>query len=191
MSFDDGTIMRLYRQTVQDFSIYRGQEFTEEQMRALQDAANTMSAKMRAVRIVAASNVSKKDLQQRLIHKGESPEKAKEAVRWMEDLNLVDDRVTAESIVRKCIQKGYGLSRAKQMLYEKRIPNECWEDVLQYYPDQTEYIVSFLESHLVKESDPRQLRKVIDALLRRGHNYNQIRKALKIVEADIDTLPEG
>ena len=55
---------------------------------------------------------------------------------------------TAEQIVHKCIYKGYGLSRAKQALYEKRIPKEYWEEALADYPDQMEKILSFLRSRL-------------------------------------------
>ena len=118
--FEDGTVMRLYRQTVEDFGLYAGRELTEEEFQKLQSAASALSAKMRAVRIVSASSVSKKDLERRLIHKGEDPEKAKAAVEWMAELDLIDDRKTAEQVVSSCIRKGYGLSRAKQALYEKR-----------------------------------------------------------------------
>ena len=160
-------------------------------MAALRESAGAMSAKMRAVRIVAASNVSKKDLEERLVRKGENPEQAKEAVKWMSDLQLVDDRKTAEQVVQKCINKGYGLSRAKQALYEKRIPKEYWDEVLAEYPEQTAAIVDFLQAHLADASDTKQLRKVIDALLRRGHSYNQIRRALEQFLVDIEEIPEG
>ena len=83
VKFSDGTVMRLYRQTVEDFALYTGLELTGEQLAALRTAAGQMSAKMRAVRIVSASSVSQKDLEQRLVHKGESPQQAKEAVQWM------------------------------------------------------------------------------------------------------------
>ena len=48
----------------------------------------------------------------------------------MQELNLVDDRRTAEQLVQSCIRKGYGEARAKQLLYEKKIPKELWEEVL-------------------------------------------------------------
>lgn len=188
--FDDGTVMRLYRQTVQDFGIYPGLELSEEEMQRLRTAAGTMSARMRAVRIVAASNVSKKDLEQRLVHKGEDVNQAKEAVQWMADLQLVDDRRTAEQIVQKCIHKGYGLSRAKQTLYEKRIPKEYWEDVLADYPDQTESIVAFLRSRLGDSWEERDLRRAMDALLRRGHSYSEIRRGLERLSLEADDFPE-
>ena len=178
MRFSDGSSMRLYRQTVQDFSLYAGRELSEEEMKALREAAGEMSAKMRAVRIVSASNVSKRDLEQRLIHKGEDPKQAKQAVAWMSDLNLLDDAKTAEQVVHSCIRKGYGIARAKQALYEKRIPKEYWEDALADYPDQTDKIVEFLCSRLKPGYEERDLRRATDALLRRGHSYQQIRRAL-------------
>lgn len=190
MRFEDGSVMRLYRQTVEDFGLYSGMELTEEQMEELRQASGAMSAKMRAVRIVAAASVSKKDLEQRLIHKGENPGQAKAAVQWMEDMDLVDDRRTAEQVVQRCISKGYGISRAKQALYEKRIPKEYWDEALCDYPDQTEAIISYLRGKLVQSDDDKQLRKAIDALIRRGHNYAQIRRGLAQLSLDTDDLPE-
>ena len=188
--FVDGSVMRLFRQTVQDFGLYAGLELTEEDMTALKTAAGQMSAKMRAVRIVSASNVSKRDLEQRLIHKGEDPMQAKEAVAWMSDLNLIDDRRTAEQIVQRCISKGYGLSRAKQALFEKRIPKEYWQEVLEDYPDQTEAIVIFLRSRLGESWEDRDLRRAMDALVRRGHSYSEIRRGLQLLSVDENFLEE-
>ena len=178
--------MRLYRQTVEDFGLYAGKELTEEQMASLRKAAGEMSAKMRAVRIVSASSVSKRDLEYRLIHKGEDPKQAKQAVEWMSELNLLDDAKTAEQIVHRCIHKGYGLSRAKQALYEKRIPKEFWEDALADYPDQTDKILEFLHSRLKPGFEERDLRRATDALLRRGHSYQEIRRAMEQLDFDAD-----
>ena len=190
VTFEDDSKIGLYRQTVEDFGLYTGMELSEEQLEALHTAAGQMSAKMRAVRIVSASSVSKKDLQQRLIRKGEDPEQAKEAVQWMEDLHLVDDRNTAEQVVHSCISKGYGLARAKQALFEKRIPKEYWEEALADYPDQWEKIEKFLRSRLDEDSDDKQVKKAVDALLRRGHSYGTIRRVLNELSFDSEDYIE-
>ena len=182
--------MALYRQTVEDFGLYAGKELDDDELQQLKDAAGQMSAKMRAVRIVSASNVSKKDLKQRLIQKGEDPDQAAQAVRWMEDLHLIDDRKTAESIVHSCISKGYGLQRAKQALYEKKVPKELWEDVLADYPDQVEKITDFLRGKLGRNWTDKELKRAIDAAMRRGHSYGAIRQALANIQADCDDFPE-
>ena len=178
VSFSDGSKLGLYRQTVEDFGLYTGKELSDSEYEQLKSAVGQMSAKMRAVRIVSASSVSKRDLEERLVRKGEDPGQAKEAVRWMEDLHLVNDRNTAEQVVHSCISKGYGLQRAKQALYEKRIPKEYWEEALADYPDQSEKIESFLRSRLDADSDEKDVKKAIDALLRRGHSYGTIRRVL-------------
>ena len=107
VKFSDETSMKLYRQTVEDFGLYTGKELSEEEMDALRKSAGQMSAKMRAVRIVSASSVSKRDLQQRLVQKGEDPEQAKEAVAWMSDLNLLDDARVADSVSRQVANLNY------------------------------------------------------------------------------------
>ena len=190
VTFSDGTRLGLYRQTVEDFGLYPGKELEEREFERLNEEAGKMSAKMRAVRIVSASSVSKRDLQQRLVRKGEDPEQAKAAVAWMEDLHLVDDRATAEQVVRSCIYKGYGLARARQALYEKQIPKAYWEEVLEGYPDQTEKIVEFLRARLDADSDEKQKKRAIDALIRRGHSYGTIKKALESLSFETEDMFE-
>ena len=190
ITLETGEKMGLYRQTVEDFALYSGKELSEDEWKALQEHAGQMSAKMRAVRIVSASSVSRHDLEARLVRKGEDPEQAKQAVQWMEDLHLVNDRNTAEQVVHSCISKGYGLQRAKQALYEKRIPKEYWDEALEDYPDQMEKIMSFLRSRLDEDSDSREVKKAVDALLRRGHSYGTIREALKKISLDSDEFTE-
>ncbi len=184
VKFDDGSTMRLYRQTVEDFGLYTGKEFSEEEMAALVAAAGKMSAKMRAVRIVSATSVSKRDLEQRLVRKGEDPEQAKEAVRWMSELDLLDDEKVARQVVDRCVAKGYGPARAKQALYEKKVPKQYWEDALADYPDMSDKIEAFLRSKLGEDFDDRDLKRAIDALLRRGHSYAQIRQALNRLDTE-------
>lgn len=181
LRLEGGETLRLYRQTILSHGLYVGQDLTQEAYRALCDDACAMSAKMRAVRIVAATAVSKKDLQQRLVQKGEDPEQAQQAVEWMAELSLVDDAETARQTVERCIAKGYGLARAKQALYEKKIPKEYWDAALADYPAQTDAIVSFLRSRWETGMDERAKNRLVNALLRRGHGYEQIRKAMDIV----------
>ncbi|MBE6920053.1 MAG: hypothetical protein E7468_00635 [Ruminococcaceae bacterium] len=187
---EDDSVLRLYRQTVEDFGLYAGMELSDEQMQMLQTAAGEMSAKMRAVRIVAASSVSKRDLEHRLIQKGEDPEQAKAAVDWMSDMSLLDDGKTAQQIVSRCISKGYGLSRAKQALYEKRIPRELWDAALEGYPEQIDKIMDFLESRLGDAPSDQEVKRAIDALLRRGHSYGSIRRAMQEMTMDPKEYPE-
>ena len=188
VKFSDGSSMKLYRQTVEDFRMYPGMEL--ENLDALRERNSRYSAKMRAVRIISASSVSKRDLETRLVRKGEGEEQAKEAVQWLSDLNLVDDRQTARQIVESCVRKGYGIQRAKQALYEKQIPKEFWEEALESYPDQTERIADFLRSKLRDPEDPKQVKRAIDAALRRGHSYADVKRALERIGTESEFQEE-
>ena len=190
VKFEDGSTMRLYRQTVEDFGLYTGKELSELDMESLVEAAGKMSAKMRAVRIVSATSVSKRDLQQRLIQKGEDPEQAREAVQWMSDLSLLDDAKVAEQVVARCISKGYGLARAKQALFEKKVPKEFWEDALADYPDQEEKIEDFLRARISDPRDAREVKRAVDALMRRGHSYGAVRRVLNQLQLDNEDFLE-
>ena len=190
MKFSDETSMKLYRQTVEDFGLYTGKELSDAEMETLREAGGQMSAKMRAVRIVSATSVSKRDLQQRLVQKGEDPDQARQAIQWMSDLNLLDDARVAEQVVSRCVSKGYGLARAKQALYEKKVPKQYWDAALEDYPDQQEKIEDFLRGRLDGDSDEREIKKAIDALMRRGHSYGTIRRALNELRFDAEEFPE-
>ena len=190
VTFSDGTKTAFYRQTVEDFGLYTGKELTDDEMEALKTAAGKMSAKMRAVRIVSASSVSKRDLEQRLIHKGEDPTQAKEAGAWMSDLALLDDAKVAEQVVSRCVAKGYGPARARQALYEKKIPKDYWDNALADYPDMTQRIEDFLRSRLGNEYDDKDVKRAADALMRRGHSYGQIRQALNRLRLDTEDFLE-
>lgn len=187
--FEDGVTLRLYRQTVEDFGLYSGLELSQEQYDALCRSAEKMSARMRAIRIVSASGVSKRDLESRLVHKGEKPADARQAVQWLEELHLLDDEKTAEQIVHSCISRGYGPSRAKQVLYEKRIPKELWASALADYPEQTDKLEAFLKTKITNPGDQREVKRAVDALLRRGHSYRAIREALNNLSFDSDDFP--
>ncbi len=190
ITFEDGSNLRLYRQTAEDYGLYPGMELSDSQLEDLKTAAGAMSAKMRAVRIVAASNVSQKDLKERLVRKGEDPHQAEEAVAWMTEMHLVDDSETARQVVGHCVSRGYGLARAKQALYEKKIPKEYWQEALRDYPDQFDSIVSFLRTRLQDNRDPKEVKRATDALLRRGHSYGVIRRALNALDLETDDYPE-
>ena len=177
VKFSDGSALRLYRQTVEDLRLFAGAEIAD--LDAVREQNSRYSAKMRAVRIVSASAVSKRDLENRLVRKGESEEQAKAAVQWLSELNLLDDRQTARQIVESCVRKGYGAARAKQALYEKQIPKQLWEEALEDYPDQTERIAAFLRTKLRDPEDPKQVKRAIDAALRRGHSYGDVKRALE------------
>ena len=186
--FEDGKRLKAPAFKVVELGLNIGAEVSPEEFLALENAQSLASCKERAVRILTASGLSKKELQKRLVQKGEREEDAAEAVRWLEELRLVDDLETAKQLVRSAALRGYGRARAKSILYEKGIPKEFWEEALEELPEMDGAIDTFLRRKLEgKELDGKLIKKTVDALLRRGHSYHDIQEGLRRFEAE---LPE-
>ena len=180
LHLSDGTVIRTQDYVIADLGLYPGVQMDAEKLQQLQDAAGLASAKNRAVRIISASGVSKRELERRLTQKGETVQDAKAAVEWLSDLELLDDAKTAEQLVRSAVCKGYGRARIKQMLYEKSIGKEHWEQALSLIPEMDEAIDRYLAAHLGNEiPDQKQTKKITDALLRRGHSWEDIRAGFR------------
>ena len=184
--FEDGKRLKAPAFKVVELGLTPGVEVTPEVFLALENAQSLASCKERAVRILTASGLSKKELQKRLVQKGESGEDAEAAVAWLEELHLIDDLETAKQLVRSACLRGYGAARAKSILYEKGIPKELWDEALEDLPEMDGAIDVFLRRKLDGRTlDAKQIKKTVDALLRRGHSYHDIQAGLRRYEASL------
>lgn len=184
--FEDGKRLKAPAFKVVELGLTPGAEVTPEVFLALENAQSLASCKERAVRILTASGLSKKELQKRLVQKGESEEDAEAAVAWLEELHLIDDLETAKQLVRSACLRGYGAARAKSILYEKGIPKELWDEALEELSEMDGAIDTFLRRKLDGRTlDAKQIKKTVDALLRRGHSYHDIQAGLRRYEASL------
>ena len=180
LRFDNGTSMLVFPAVITELCLYPGVEIPEAAIESLRDPCAEASARERAVRIISAAPVSRRELQSRLVRKGETEEHAQQAVQWLDELHLLDDAEVAAQIVRSGAAKGYGAARIRQMLYEKKIPRELWDDALSQLPPQGNAIDDFLRRRFRgAKPDQKELKRATDALLRRGHSWCDIRSALE------------
>ena len=170
-----------------DLNLYAGRELSEDELSTLRAAIARARTRQRAVRILSSTAISRAALEKRLTDKGAVPEDAQDTVQWLDELHLLDDAAVAEQVVQSAVRKGYGRRRIEQILYEKRIPREYWQDVLAAIPDMDGALDSFLHRALDgKAVDDKLLKRTTDALLRRGHSWSDIRAALTRYRADLE-----
>lgn len=170
-----------------DLNLYAGRELSEDELSALRAAIARARTRQRAVRILSSTAISRAALEKRLTDKGAVPEDAQDTVQWLDELHLLDDAAVAEQVVQSAVRKGYGRRRIEQILYEKRIPREYWQDALAAIPDMDGALDSFLHRALGgKAVDDKLLKHTTDALLRRGHSWGDIRAALTRYRADLE-----
>lgn len=132
----------------------------------------------RAFRILGARDMSRNELIRRLVEKGESEEDAIDAVSWLEERGFVDDSKYAGMITRHYAARGYGEKRIRQELYRRLIPRELWDEVIENNPLNNDKLDSFLRSRLSASPDKAEIKKVSDALIRRGFSWGEIKDAL-------------
>ena len=178
LMFDDGSKLRVMATVVPDLGLYASMEVDAALLERILQTHEKAQTRLRAVRIVAAANVSQRELQRRLIQKGQKPEDAAEAAQWLEALGALDDKKTARLLVQRGAAKGYGRARIRQELQQKGIPKDLWEQALAELPEPDGAIDRFLQQKLRGSwSDEKTRKKVTDALYRRGHRWSDIQAA--------------
>ena len=178
LMFDDGSKLRVMATVVPDLGLHASMEVDAALLEQILQAHEKAQTRLRAVRIVAAANVSQRELQRRLIQKGQKPEDAAEAAQWLEALGALDDEKTARLLVQRGAAKGYGRARIQQELQQKGIPRGLWEQVLADLPEPDGAIDRFLQQKLRGSwPDEKTRKKLTDALYRRGHRWSDIQAA--------------
>ena len=185
---EEGDLLRITEAELLPFGIYPGAELSDEQVAALLEAARRSETKLRAARMSSSRMLSKKELTDRLRRKGAAPDEAAEAAERMEELGAVNDAAYAGVVVRHYAAMGYGRGRVEQELYRRGIPKELWEKALEELPDSAGAIDAFLQSKLKgRKPDRAEMKRLSDALLRRGFGWNEIRPALnRLGETEIE-----
>ena len=137
-------------------------------------------ARTRAIRILGNRQLSSREMEKRLLARGESEETAMDTVKWLEDIGAVNDSEYAAAIVSHYTSKGYGVARIRDELFKRGIPRDMWDETLQKLDDveSEEAMLRFLDKKLRGSSDKEELRRATDALRRRGFDYEDARSAV-------------
>ena len=176
--FDDGTELKTTLGIITGRFIRSGMDFDEEAYNELVSASGLAMAKARALRIINARPMSREELRKRLIEKGETPENAEDCADWLCRMGLINDAEYAVSVVRHYAAKGYGSARIKQELRHHGVPREMWDEAMLQMPEQDAYLERFIRARLSEPGNRAQVKKVSDALFRRGYSWEQIKHAL-------------
>ena len=176
--FDDGRQMKSSLGVITERFLHSGAELSDAEYDELYSASTLSLAKARALRIINTRPMSRREMYDKLVSKGETPDNAELCADWLCDMGLINDRSYAASVVRHYAAKGYGASRIKQELKRHGLSRELWDEALEEMPEQDDHIERFLRSRLTDPEDRAQVKKVSDALFRRGYSWEQIKHAL-------------
>ena len=184
VQLEDDSILRLSQEELLRFGLFEGMELDPESLACELAAVRTKST---AVGMIGRRALSKKELEQRLTKKGASEENAREAADWLEEIGAVDDANYAGVIARHYGSRGYGIARVKEELRRRGVDRSLWEEALAELPESREAIAAYLRKRSHGDlNDPKELKRVTDALIRRGFTWGDVRTALGEYLADFD-----
>lgn len=173
---EDGACLKITEQELLDFGLRGGDELTPAQLKKLKEAAGVSNTKATAADLIGKRAMSRANLEKKLREKGASEAEARYAGEWLEAIGALNDAEYAAIVARHYGQMGYGPRYVQEKLREKGVPRELWEDALEHLPEAAEQIDRFLSDKLRGQSpDPREKKRLTDALLRRGYGWGDVK----------------
>lgn len=185
---EDGAILRLGSGEVAAFGLYAGMELSPELLERLSAAARQGRVRDKALDLIAARPLSRKELTDKLTARPRDREKAAAtaeeaaaAADWLEEMGYLDDADYARRVVEHYSARGCGPAKLRDELYRRGVPRDCWDDALAAQEPPEGAIDALLQKRLrgADPSDPRALKRAADALARRGYRWEEIQEGLE------------
>ena len=181
-------LIRVGENEMISFSLYAGMDLDEEALEALRRSAKLTGFKEYALNLLSVRPVSRHELRQKLEEKDCPPDQAVEITDRLTELGYLNDEAYAVTVVRHYAAKGYGPYKIRDELWRRGVPREYWDGAMEQREDPAEAMDAFIAQKLrgVENPGPKELKKVSDALARRGYSWNEIHEALRRYGADVD-----
>lgn len=186
VELSDGSQIKSTLNVVTDLRLFPGKALDEESLRAIRSASALVRIRSRALDLLSRRPMSRKELYDKLVQKGEDEQAAAASVQWLAENRLLNDEEYAASVARHYAAKGYGAGRVRAELSRRGLPRELWDEALAQMPAGDEKLVKYIASHLSDPGDRDQVRKVSAALFRRGYSWDEIRGALRQYEVEAE-----
>jgi len=183
LTLEDGRVITVREGALTQFFLYPGKDIAEAELESLLEANDQQKVRSRALRLLDYRAMSRKELIDKLVEKGEDPELAADAADWLLEIGQLDDAEYAASIVRHYGAKGYGRRRIESELWRRGIEKDDWDAAFLELPEEAErdaLIDQFIRSKLRGAiPDRKEEKRVTDALARRGYAWDEVGAAMR------------
>ena len=175
-----------YRATVDsDFwysEKYRNyKEINEEELTELLDSVSFRRAYNKGLDFLSRRPFGTKELIKKLCEKGHDKQAAQKACERLVELGLLNDEEYARILANDLLErKKYAIKRVKQELIFRGIDREIVENTIDSIDNdpQKSIIILIKKKYINKLGDEKGKKRVVDALMRLGYSYSDIKTAL-------------
>jgi len=176
--FDTGEEIKTTLSAVTELRLFVGRELDAVSYEELAQLSAKTLGREKALEYISRRRMSRKELKDKLIEKGEDAAVAEYCADWLESRGFIDDASYSCAVVRHYAAKGYGEGRIRQELNRRGIAKELWDDALGEASAYDGKIDKIIASKLKDPSDRDEVRKLSASLFRRGYSWEDIRAAL-------------
>lgn len=174
--------------------INKGTQITLERMEELRRQSEQRITRERALKLLGQRAYTQKGLRDKLRERTDE-DSADEAVSRMVELGLVDDEDYARRYAADCMNlKGFSLRRTAQELARKGIDREIIDAVLEELEDDPQPAIAgiILRKYraILYNDDEKATNRAVNALIRLGYRYGDIRTVLANLTEDEDYYNE-
>ena len=183
---EDGSEIRSTLGVVTDLRLYSGRELDEAVLEELRCASLRALGREKALELVSRRPMSRKELHDKLIQKGESEDTAEYCAAWLEENGFISDESYAAAVSRHYAAKGFGAGRVRTELRRRGVDRELWDEAVDSMPPSDGKLDKFIAARLKDPDDREQIQKISSALYRRGYSWDEIRSAINRFSAQTE-----
>ena len=186
---EDGTLLTIGEGEVASFGLGTGVELSPEKVEAITAAARLTRVKEKALELLSARPLSRKELVDKLTARPRNRDKepiadresAEAAADRLEELGYLNDEAYARTVAEHYAAKGWGPARIREELYRRGVPRDYWDGALEELAAPDDAIDAFLRKKLrgADLTDPKTWKRAADALARRGFRWEEIKEGLR------------
>lgn len=159
-------------------------EINEEELTELLNAVSFRRAYNKGLDFLSRRPYGTKELVKKLCEKGHEKEFAEKACDRLLELGLLNDEEYARILANDLLdRKNYSIKRIKQELAFRGINREIIENTVDLLDNDpvSRIIILIKKKYINKISDEKGRKRTVDALLRLGYSYSDIKSALNSV----------
>lgn len=156
-------------------------EINEEELTELLDAVSFRRAYNKGLDFLSRRPYGTKELIKKLCEKGHEKVSAEKACERLTELGLLNDEEFARILANDLLErKNYSIKRIKQELTFRGIDREIVENTVDLLDNEPEnrIILIIKKKYINKLGDEKGRKRTIDALIRLGYSYSDIKSAL-------------
>lgn len=162
-------------------------EINEEELTELLDAVSFRRAYNKGLDFLSRRPYGTKELMKKLCEKGHEKSATEKACDRLTELGILNDEEFARILANELLErKNYSIKRIKQELSFRGIDREIVENTIDTLDNdpQSCIIIIVKKKYMNKIGDEKGKKRTVDALMRLGYFYSDIKNALDTISEE-------